>query len=536
MKNIQNILCYSTIFIELMSFNAAIADWSDPINIITATYANSPLVGVDNLGNAVIISETSPNNTTFNIHSAQLIQGVLTNPHVLTNTGIVHEQKALSVNGSGNAAVDWIVQGSNVTLYSSLLLNNQWSGPTAISSIIVDDSVVTDFPPGISLDKYNVAKAVWESQLISTHNIQTNQYTTDWGTPTDIFSTDSFLGSFAYKGSPYGRGIAAWVDIGENPNRLLAAYYNGLTWSVSTIATNVMSACFTGTDVSINLSDNAMILWVNSSGGLSSLSYINGNPGSEQVVYSQISGEVINNDDYRALIALDDSGNAFAIFSTTLAGINYVKISHYVNGVWQAPFILDQTSSITGSFSYLNVGVDHLGDAFAVWEKDTSGIGAVYYNQYTAATNSWKGASNAPIPLSHSSFSITQPNLSVNANEGATVVWTLNNTESSNQTVQAVYLSNQIPPQVTTFSGSQVKNKYLTQTNLVNVLTWTAPISPLIANFYLFRDGVKIATIPATGPFTYEDSNRKPNVIYTYQLTTVSAQGIQSSPISVNVQ
>lgn len=533
MKRIQNIFCYSAIFIELVGFNAAFADWSDPVNIfkapVIAPYANTPLVGVDNLGNAVIIFETSSDNSTYNIQAAQLTQGVPTNFPPLTTTGIAHGIKALAVNGIGNAAADWVVDNTGTSVFASLFLNNVWGEALVISGGASGPVITNDFPPGISLDNNNASNAIWSEYDMQEH-IQTNRYTTAWNSlPLNLFSSDTLSSWVAYQGSPYGHGIASWVDQNPMPYILNAGYFNGQNWSTFVASNDVFSNCNSPiVNVSINLSNNGMILWQDTSGGLSSKTYINEVLGLQKNVYTLLSGEFI--DDSMPLgISLDDSGNAFALFSTTLAGISYVKISHYTNGEWQTPFILDQTA--IGRFSYLNIGVDHLGDAYAVWERDIDEIGAVFYNHYTAATDSWSAAENTPIALSHSSYSITQPNLSVNATDGATVVWTLFNNDST-QTVQAVYI---IPPKVSTFSGAQIKNKFITQTNLINILSWTAPSSPLIANFYLFRDGIKIATIPATGPFTYEDRNRRPNVIYTYELTTVSEEGMQSLPVSINV-
>lgn len=79
------------------------------------------------------------------------------------------------------------------------------------------------------------------------------------------------------------------------------------------------------------------------------------------------------------------------------------------------------------------------------------------------------------------------------------------------------------------FAGKVINNRFALQTDRVNRLTWTASTDPTINSYLLLRDGQPLASIPATGPFVYEDHNRKKNVTYTYTLYAVSGN-TQSDP------
>ncbi len=104
-------------------------------------------------------------------------------------------------------------------------------------------------------------------------------------------------------------------------------------------------------------------------------------------------------------------------------------------------------------------------------------------------------------------------------------------------TVQAVYMpvTAPAPSSALNFAGKQIKIRFLTQTDLTNVLTWQASADPTVVSYNLTRNGVSIATIAATAPLTYEDHNRSPKQNNTYALTAVNASGGQSTPVFVTL-
>lgn len=89
------------------------------------------------------------------------------------------------------------------------------------------------------------------------------------------------------------------------------------------------------------------------------------------------------------------------------------------------------------------------------------------------------------------------------------------------------------PQGAATFEGVALKNKFATQTDLMNHLTWTASTDPTVVGYQLYRNGALIATFPATGPFKFTDHNREKCVTYTYQLVSFNAAGLFSLPSTV---
>lgn len=88
------------------------------------------------------------------------------------------------------------------------------------------------------------------------------------------------------------------------------------------------------------------------------------------------------------------------------------------------------------------------------------------------------------------------------------------------------------PPPPSTFSGS-VK-KPLKRRGVIHQLTWTPPVnSSSIVSYQISRNNVLIATVPASGPFVYNDLNRSKKRMDIYTIVSVNGDGRQSVPLSV---
>lgn len=90
-----------------------------------------------------------------------------------------------------------------------------------------------------------------------------------------------------------------------------------------------------------------------------------------------------------------------------------------------------------------------------------------------------------------------------------------------------------LPP--TNFTATKKKCINLSQTDLVNHLSWTPSISPGVVEYLLYRNGTLIAIIPGSGPYYYNDHNRHKNQIDVYTLIAADAAGHLSTSVTVTV-
>ena len=86
----------------------------------------------------------------------------------------------------------------------------------------------------------------------------------------------------------------------------------------------------------------------------------------------------------------------------------------------------------------------------------------------------------------------------------------------------------------------EVKNKFIDQTDRVNILTWQAPSGGTPPTSYkIYRDAslTKLAGVVYTGHrLKFEDHHRKKGHTYTYYVVSVDALGNQSTPIEATIK
>lgn len=84
------------------------------------------------------------------------------------------------------------------------------------------------------------------------------------------------------------------------------------------------------------------------------------------------------------------------------------------------------------------------------------------------------------------------------------------------------------PAQSIRVSAKQEKNIFLTQTELINIVTWSAPSNQNPVSYQIFRNAglTDLAgTVPANGPLQFKDHNRKKNQTYSYFIVAIDQNG-----------
>ncbi len=95
------------------------------------------------------------------------------------------------------------------------------------------------------------------------------------------------------------------------------------------------------------------------------------------------------------------------------------------------------------------------------------------------------------------------------------------------------------PPPLTpaSLTGHQKKNDFGCKFERFNVLKWKSPEASLvnIAGYFVYRDGVRIATLGASA-HKYKDHNRKEGALTLYSITSFDANGVESAPVNVEIK
>lgn len=84
------------------------------------------------------------------------------------------------------------------------------------------------------------------------------------------------------------------------------------------------------------------------------------------------------------------------------------------------------------------------------------------------------------------------------------------------------------PTQSITLSGVQKRNIFLTQTDYINIISWTTPTNVTPVSYTLYRDAAlttAVGTVAVGEPLFFADHNRNPTISYTYYLVAVDQAG-----------
>lgn len=95
------------------------------------------------------------------------------------------------------------------------------------------------------------------------------------------------------------------------------------------------------------------------------------------------------------------------------------------------------------------------------------------------------------------------------------------------------------PERPENLSGRQEKHEFFTQTDLVNIIRWEAPVNQaFITGYKIYRnEGLTdlAKSISASETLQFDDHNRKQNQIYDYYVVSVNQNGTSSLPVHVTV-
>lgn len=195
----------------------------------------------------------------------------------------------------------------------------------------------------------------------------------------------------------------------------------------------------------------------------------------------------------------------------------------------QAPLATFVTVSGPGTTTFFDASssVSPVGTIVSYAWNFGDGQTAVTSSPFTSHTYATNGIFNVTLAVTNSAGTSTVqtfPGTTMLQNGGINAIFS--------QLVNVGIGLGPLPP--SDFIGRQTKNIFATQTELINQLTWQPSPDLTIIGYFIRRNGVIIANIPAQGPFFFLDHNRRKHEIYVYTLTAFSATG-ESTPLTLTL-
>ena len=153
-------------------------------------------------------------------------------------------------------------------------------------------------------------------------------------------------------------------------------------------------------------------------------------------------------------------------------------------------------------------------------------------------TFSWTVVANGVSGASNGSGSLIAQTLSTTTSAPGTVTYTIIPTSPTgclgSPLIAVVTVVHSLPP--SNFRGEVRKNKFLTQTDIINQLNWNPSPDPSVVGYLIRGSDGSVATVPASGPYQVAFHNRHPHETYIYTLVAFTASGQESSPLTVTLR
>lgn len=97
-----------------------------------------------------------------------------------------------------------------------------------------------------------------------------------------------------------------------------------------------------------------------------------------------------------------------------------------------------------------------------------------------------------------------------------------------------------IPPTTTLLrpiciKGKQEANRFASQTELLNIISWCPSPTMAATHYNLYRNGILIESINANHPLNFEEQNVQKGVVITYSVTAVDSSGNESPAVTVSL-
>lgn len=228
--------------------------------------------------------------------------------------------------------------------------------------------------------------------------------------------------------SPSGDGVAVWVagpsagqDVATTPSQVRAAVFDGTTrtWG-NVVRLDVEVGAADTPDVALDGDGDALVAWAQNQNGISRVyvdRLVNGAFVGAQALPTQGLGQ-----SQFPQVAVNDAGQMSVVWEELLGNVDvWVPFVSRYTGTWTAPEDMRSDAGILeGAWGRSpDVGIDSAGNITVVFIQDNLADRSILSAVYTESSGVW----GAPLPAESLSAPVTTPQLSVDRNGLATLVF-----------------------------------------------------------------------------------------------------------------
>jgi hypothetical protein len=275
--------------------------------------------------------------------------------------------------------------------------------------------------PEVAVDSSGNAIVVWRQDDGTRYNNWANRYVvgSGWGTPT-LIETDNFGDAFypnvAMDNS--GNAISVWYQYdGLRTNILANRYVVGTGWGTATLIETEDAGNAFHPKLAVDSEGNMIAVWYQYDGtrfnAMANRYDVDSGWGTATLIETDDTGDA-----YRPEVAMDDSGNAMAVWYQHDGTRYNICANRYVTGTgWGTATLIETDNS--GGANLPQVAVDANGNAIAVWNQDDGTRYNVWANRYDVGT----GWGTATLIENDNTGDAYPPHVDVDGSGNAISVW-----------------------------------------------------------------------------------------------------------------
>jgi len=327
---------------------------------------------------------------------------------------------------AGNSIAAWMHQEGPFT---DIVVNRYQAGTgwSVSQHLPMVNRFSTD--PRVAMDRFGNAIVVWanaDDASFTRYSIYAARFVagSGWGVP-ELLENDDVDTAYLPQISmmPDGEAMVIWVQDGVSQSSgsvRAVRYVVGSGWT-SPVRIDLPATTFPKDYPRIAVSSNgtAVALWQQHTAGnnpnlVSSRYTPAGGWSAEALVENDDTGFVVN-----PSLAMDDSGNAFAVWTQAVSGRNNVYANRLPgSGSWGTPVELD--TNVNDNSDDPRIAVDAQGTAIAVWDQYQAVGHTGVYSSRLVAGGAWSPAESMESQVASDAG---RPDVGVDANGNAVAVW-----------------------------------------------------------------------------------------------------------------
>ena len=355
--------------------------------------------------------------------------------------------------------------------------------------------------------------------------------------------------------------IVIAIDVGMAPcaiaitpdgTKAYVANRDSMSVSVVDISTRTVSAT-----IPVGISPDAVIVRPDGA----AVYVVNSNTGTVSVidtVSDSVVASVVVGNNPRAIAMTPDGSKAYVVNSTSddvsvIQTVSNTVSATVISEIFPLAISIAPDQAPLAKFSFISENLTFTFDASA----SVSPVGTIanYFWDFGDGTTL-----NTAVPVvvhvyaAAGSYTVT---LTVTNTAGTSAVQIFNPASSNDLSFNATFLTHNggpsavmvqtidininpapLPPR--NLRARQIKDRFLLQTELMNVITWQAPVSgptPVLYKIYRNASLTRLAgTVPADRSLKFIDHNRQKGRVYTYFIVSVDQFGNQSAPAEIVVR